>query len=266
MASENVEDWDQPLPMPMDSPDSGDEGLSYEDRVYKANMGKLQKYVEKMCYAPVKPPKANLIIENLSKPKKIQIVCTAENYSQTAEPPERGQRYKRLASKYKTMTTDELQQIIRANNLKASQKENMQKRKHEIYYDMLNKLEQRSRSQYLKFLANKFINFVAKLATTMNIPSTLVDPYARMQRGLFCDILLAIGVQPSSQAAVYYNSKEASEYEVCHRLSHAILSLVIKALDSAATRNVDNLQPIQADFDMDSYIKDRLMSAADRKV
>lgn len=131
---------------------------------------------------------------------------------------------------------------------------------------MLNKLERQCRIQYLNVLIDKFANFIAKLATTMRIPPNLVDPYARMQRGIFCNILLAIGVQPTSQAAIYYNTKEGSEYEVCHKLSHALLSLIIKALDSASTRNAEDMEPIEADFEMDNYIKDRLMCAAEKKV
>lgn len=159
-----------------------------------------------------------------------------------------------------------MEQVIRSSKAKARQKEDLLKKKQELYYEMLTKLERQCRTQYLNVLIKKFGNFIAKLATTMRIPPTLVEPYARMQRGIFCNILLAIGVQPASQAAIYYNTEEGSEYEVCHKLSHALLSLIIKALDSASTRNPDDMQPIEADFDMDNYIKERLMCAAEKKV
>lgn len=131
---------------------------------------------------------------------------------------------------------------------------------------MLTKLEQQCRNQYLNVLIEKFANFMAKLATTMSIPPTLVEPYARMQRGIFCNILLAIGVQPKNQAAIYYNTEEAAEYEMCHKLSHALLSLIIKALDSASTRDPKEVAPLTIDIEMDKYIKDRLMCAAEKKV
>lgn len=131
---------------------------------------------------------------------------------------------------------------------------------------MLTKLELQCRTQYLNVVLKKFANFIAKLATTMHIPPTLNEPYDRMQRGIFCNILQAIDVQPSSQAAFYYNTKEGSEYEVCHKLSHALLSLIIKALDLAATRKPEDLEPVETDFKMDNYIKERLMCAAEKKV
>lgn len=160
----------------------------------------------------------------------------------------------------------ELEKCIRQQKAKDTQRGDIQKRKQEIYYNMLSKLERQSRLQYLIVVVNKFGNFIAKLATTMRIPATLVDPYARMQRGIFCNILLALGVQPSSQAAIYYNTSEGNEYEVYHRLSHALLSLIIKSLDSASTRRADYSQPIKVDFDMDNYIKERLMCAAEKKI
>lgn len=140
------------------------------------------------------------------------------------------------------------------------------KRKQEIYYDLLTKLEEQCRSQYLNVVLKKFSNFIAKLATTMHIPPTLIDPYARMQRGIFCNILLSIGVQPTHHAAIYYNTKEGSQYEVCHKLSHALLSIIIKALDLASTRKPEDNQPIELDFNMDNYVKERLMWAAEKKV
>jgi len=116
-------------------------------------------------------------------------------------------------------------------------------------------------------LIKKFAKFIAHLATTMRIPPQLVDPYARMQRGIFCNILLAIGVQPTSQSAIYYTSQDAIEYDVCHRLAHALLSLIIKALDSAATRDPNELvKPADMDFEMDNHIKRRLMCAAEKKL
>lgn len=156
--------------------------------------------------------------------------------------------------------------LISASKAKERKKQEISKRKQEIYYGMLTKLEQQCRNQYLNVLIEKFANFVAKLATTMSIPPTLVEPYARMQRGIFCNILLAIGVQPKNQAAIYYNTEEAAEYEMCHKLSHALLSLIIKALDSASTRDPKDVPPLTIDIEMDKYIKDRLMCAAEKKI
>lgn len=142
----------------------------------------------------------------------------------------------------------------------------MLKRKQELYYEMLTKLEHQCRSQYLNVLLKKFANFIAKLATKMRIPPQLIEPYARMQRGIFCNILLAIGVQPTNQSSIYYTSQEALKYEVCHKLAHALLSLIIKALDSAATKDPEEDPPSEGDFEMDNYIKDRLMCAAEKKI
>ncbi|XP_075170488.1 uncharacterized protein LOC142242855 [Haematobia irritans] len=265
MASENVNNWEEPLSDTSEEPNFEDNNyLTYEDHRCKENMKKLHKYVEEMSYIPAKPPTASTYTENLSKPKKIHIISTAKDYGDI-EPQERSKRYKRSASKFNTITTDELEHVLRKDTFFDSQNEDIAKRKNQIYYEMLNKLERQSRTQYLKVLINKFTQFVAKLATSMSIPPTLFDPYARMQRGIFCNILLAIGVQPNSQLAIYYNTKEGNEYEVVHRLSHAILCLIIKALDAASKQNVNNTKPIEVDFKLDSYIKDRIMCAAEKK-
>lgn len=156
---------------------------------------------------------------------------------------------------------------MKSNKTKERRKEDFLKRKQELYYNMLTKLERQCRTQYLNVLIKKFAKFIAHLATTMRIPPQLVDPYARMQRGIFCNILLAIGVQPTSQSAIYYTSQDAIEYDVCHRLAHALLSLIIKALDSAATRDPNEVcKPVDMDFEMDNHIKRRLMCAAEKKL
>ncbi|XP_073828092.1 uncharacterized protein [Musca autumnalis] len=257
-------DWDQPLPSSTED-EPTDDDRTFEEHRFQENMNKLKCYVDEMSYIPVKPANASPYTENLAKPKRTHVTTTAKEFADIVEPHERGRRLKYLASKFHTITTVELEKHIRLNKAKDMQKEDVQKRKQEIYYEMLSKLERQCRLQYLQVVVNKFGDFIAKLATTMRIPPTLVDPYARMQRGIFCNILLAIGVQPSSQAAIYYNTKEGNEYEVYHRLSHAILSLIIKALDSASTR-MDNEQPIRVDIEMDNYIKDRLMCAAEKKI
>lgn len=158
--------------------------------------------------------------------------------------------------------------MLKNTKKKERRKEDFLKRKQELYYNMLTKMERQCRSQYLNVLIKKFAKFIAHLATTMRIPPQLVDPYARMQRGIFCNILLAIGVQPTSQSAIYYTSQDAIEYDVCHRLAHALLSLIIKALDTAATREPNEAPKPTADLDfkMDNYIKERLMCAAKKKI
>ncbi|XP_061401082.1 uncharacterized protein LOC133336820 [Musca vetustissima] len=260
--------WDQPLSSSESEHEATeDEGQTFEEHRYNENINKLKSYVDQMSYVPVKTPKASPYTEMLAKPKKTDVVHTAEEFANVVEPPERGERLRYLASKFQTITTDDLEKVIRQNKIKDLQKEDIAKRKQEIYYAMLTKLERQSRLQYLNVVVKKFADFIAKLATTMRIPPTLVDPYARMQRGIFCNILLAIGVQPNSQAAIYYNTPEGNDYEVYHRLSHAILSLIIKALDSASTRrSTDDSHPIKVDFDMDNYIRERLMCAAEKKI
>ena len=161
----------------------------------------------------------------------------------------------------------QLEKIVKTVKKKEMKKEDQLKRKQEIYYSMLMKLETQCRTQYLNVLVKKFANFMAKLATTMPVPSELVEPYARMQRGIFCNILLAIGVKPKDQNSIYYNTPAAKEYEVLHKLSHALLSLIIKSLDAAAQMNPEDIKaPVNNDFEMDSYIKDRLMCAAEKKI
>ncbi|XP_065363949.1 uncharacterized protein LOC135957184 [Calliphora vicina] len=264
--SENIEDWDQPIPTPEESSEDFDEKLTFEKRQHNNNLNKLKEYVELMAYRPVKPPHVRPYTDSLSKPKKRSLVDNAKQFSEFMVPLERGKRLKRLASKHDTITVEQLEQIIRSEKTKERQKEDTLKRKQEIYYEMLTKLELQCRTQYLNVMLKKFANFIAKLATTLRIPATLVDPYARMQRGIFCNILQSIGVEQTTQAGIYYNTKEGSEYEVCHKLSHALLSLIIKALDLASTRNPDEIQPVETDFKMDNYIKERLLSAAEKKI
>lgn len=162
----------------------------------------------------------------------------------------------------------QLEDVLKSTKKKEQKKEDFLKRKQELYYAMLSKMERQCRTQYLNVLIKKFAKFISHLATTMRIPPKLVDPYARMQRGIFCNILLAIGVQPSTQSAIYYTSQDAIEYDVCHRLAHALLSLIIKALDTAATQDPNEVgkTPAEMDFKMDNYIKERLMCAAKKKI
>lgn len=158
-----------------------------------------------------------------------------------------------------------LEEEMRSKKAKKRQKKNILRRKQELYCEMLTKLELQCRAQYLNAVFKKFANFIAKLSTTMRIPPIFYEPYARMQRGILCNIYQSIGIEPTTQTGICYNSKEC-EYQVCYKLSHALLSLIIKALDLAATRNKNDEQPIENDFKMDNYIKERLMYAAERKI
>ncbi|EDV47361.1 uncharacterized protein LOC6551246 [Drosophila erecta] len=271
MASSNVSDWDEPLPTSTDSlPEEEDPDVCAEENVKKRqeeNLVKLQTYVRRMAYQPSMPPKVKPYDVALSKPKMHTL---ADNYSQfkdVYDPKLRAKRIKRMLGKFNAITTEQLEQILKSNKTKERKKEDFLKRKQELYYNMLTKLERQCRTQYLNVLIKKFAKFISHLATTMRIPPQLVDPYARMQRGIFCNILLAIGVQPTSQSAIYYTSQDAIEYDVCHRLAHALLSLIIKALDSAATRDPNEMaKPADMDFEMDNHIKRRLMCAAEKKL
>ncbi|XP_017054971.1 uncharacterized protein LOC108097281 [Drosophila ficusphila] len=271
MASENVSDWDEPLPTSTDSlPEEEDPDPCAEENVKRRqeeNLAKLQSYVRRMAYQPAMPPKAKPYDVALSKPKMHTLIDNYEQFKDVYDPKLRAKRIKRMLGKYNAITTEQLEEILKSNKTKERKKEDFLKRKQELYYNMLTKLERQCRTQYLNVLIKKFAKFIAHLATTMRIPPQLVDPYARMQRGIFCNILLAIGVQPTSQSAIYYTSQDAIEYDVCHRLAHALLSLIIKALDSAATRDPNELaKPADMDFEMDNHIKRRLMCAAEKKL
>ncbi|SPP89165.1 Hypothetical predicted protein [Drosophila guanche] len=86
-------------------------------------------------------------------------------------------------------------------------------------------------TQYLNVLIKNFDRFIAHLATTMRILSQLFNPYARMQRGIFCNVLLAI------------------------------------ALHSAAARDPNELaKSAELDLEMDNHIKPRLKCAAEKKI
>ncbi|XP_016937071.1 uncharacterized protein [Drosophila suzukii] len=271
MASSNVSDWDEPLPTSTDSlPEEEDPDVCAEENVKKRqeeNLAKLQSYVRRMAYQPAMPPKVKPYDVALSKPKMHTLIDNYEQFKDVYDPKLRAKRIKRMLGKYNAITTEQLEEILKSNKTKERKKEDFLKRKQELYYNMLTKLERQCRTQYLNVLIKKFAKFIAHLATTMRIPPQLVDPYARMQRGIFCNILLAIGVQPTSQSAIYYTSQDAIEYDVCHRLAHALLSLIIKALDSAATRDPNELvKPADMDFEMDNHIKRRLMCAAEKKL
>lgn len=272
MASENVSDWDEPLPTSSTEEIEEEEDKDYcspENRKKRQeeNLSKLQSYVRRMAYQPAMPPKSKSYDVNLSKPKRHILLDNYKQFKNVYDPKLRAKRIKRMLGKYNAITTEQLEEILKSNKNKERRKEDYLKRKQELYYDMLTKLERQCRTQYLNVLIKKFAKFIAHLATTMRIPPQLVDPYARMQRGIFCNILLAIGVQPTSQSAIYYTSQDAIEYDVCHRLAHALLSLIIKALDSAATRDPNDIvKPADMDFEMDNYIKDRLMCAAEKKM
>ncbi|XP_068159325.1 uncharacterized protein [Drosophila tropicalis] len=272
MASSNVSDWDEPLPTSTTEEAEEEEDPDYcspenRKRRQEENLVKLQSYVRRMAYQPAMSPKAKPYDVSLSKPKLHILLDNYRQFKNVYDPKLRAKRIKRMLGKYNAITTEQLEQILKSNKNKERRKEDFLKRKQELYYDMLTKLERQCRTQYLNVLIKKFAKFIAHLATTMRIPPQLVDPYARMQRGIFCNILLAIGVQPTSQSAIYYTSQDAIEYDVCHRLAHALLSLIIKALDSAATRDPNDLvKPADMDFEMDNYIKDRLMCAAEKKM
>ncbi|ALC49057.1 CG15892 [Drosophila busckii] len=272
MASSNVSDWDEPLPT------STEEEAEEEDSDYcspenrkkrkQQNLAKLQSYVRRMAYQPALPPKARAYDVALSQPKKYILQDNYEQFKDYYDPKLRAKRIERMLGKFNAITTEQLEEVLKNNKTKERRKEDFLKRKQELYYSMLSKMERQCRTQYLNVLIKKFAKFIAHLATTMRIPPQLVDPYARMQRGIFCNILLAIGVQPTSQSAIYYTSQDAIEYDVCHRLAHAMLSLIIKALDTAATREpADTVKPAaDMDFKMDNYIKERLMCAAKKKI
>ncbi|XP_053951220.1 uncharacterized protein LOC128858753 [Anastrepha ludens] len=267
MASEGVQDWDEPLPSSSTiEPEGEEEELMEDKKKEQENMKKLKLYVARMAYKPSPPPCVRPRIDQIAAAKKRIVVGNYVEHRQILSPKERRQRVKRLAGKYNVISTEQLEQIIKSQKCKERKREDLYKRKQELYYEMLTKLERQCRTQYLDVLVKKFSNFIAKLATTMQIPPQLVEPYSRMQRGIFCNILLAIGVQPTSQNAIYYNSPEAKEYEMCHKLAHALLSLIIKALDSASTKNPNDIVPEETDFEMDHYIKDRLMCAAEKKI
>ncbi|KAL7745691.1 hypothetical protein ACLKA6_009897 [Drosophila palustris] len=272
MASSNVSDWDEALPT------SSTEEAEEEDPDYcspenrkkrqEENVSKLQSYVRRMAYQPALPPKARAYDVALSKPKRVTLEANYEQFKDYYDPKLRAKRIKRMLGKYNAITTEQLEDVLKNTKKKERRKEDFLKRKQELYYNMLSKMERQCRTQYLNVLIKKFAKFIAHLATTMRIPPQLVDPYARMQRGIFCNILLAIGVQPTSQSAIYYTSQDAIEYDVCHRLAHALLSLIIKALDTAATREPNDVTkpPADMDFKMDNYIKERLMCAAKKKI
>uniref|UniRef100_W8B5X1 Uncharacterized protein n=1 Tax=Ceratitis capitata TaxID=7213 RepID=W8B5X1_CERCA len=266
MASEGIDDWDEPLSS-SSTIEAEKEELMMEDKKKELkNMEMLKSYVARMAYKPSPPPHVKPRIDQIAGPQKRIIIDSYLEHAKVLTPKERRQRVRRLARKYNAISTEQLEQIIKTQKSKERKREDLYKRKQELYYEMLTKLERQCRTQYLNVLIKKFSNFIAKLATTMQIPPQLVEPYSRMQRGIFCNILLAIGVQPTNQNAIYYTTPEAMEYEVCHKLAHALLSLIIKALDSASTKNPDEIVPQETDFEMDRYIKDRLMCAAEKKI
>ncbi|XP_017479319.1 PREDICTED: uncharacterized protein LOC108368880 [Rhagoletis zephyria] len=265
MASEGVDDWDEPLPSSSTIEPEEEEMLEDKKEEHE-NMVKLKTYVARMAYKPSPPLSVRPRTDRIAATQKRHIVDSYVGYGKVLTPKERRQRVKRLARKYNAISTEQLEQIIKNQKCKERKLEDLHKRKQELYYEMLTKLERQCRTQYLNVLIKKFSNFIAKLATTMQIPPQLVEPYSRMQRGIFCNILLAIGVQPTNQNAIYYTTPEAMEYEVCHKLAHALLSLIIKALDSASTKHPDEIVPQEGDFEMDRYIKDRLMCAAEKKI
>ncbi|XP_067634907.1 uncharacterized protein [Eurosta solidaginis] len=266
MASEGIDDWDEPIPSTSTMEPEDEESVLEDKKKEQANMDKLKNYVARMAYKPAPPPSVRSRTDQISVAQKRIIADNYIDYGAVLTPKERRQRVKRLACKYNAISTEQLEQIIKNQKSKERKREDLYKRKQELYYEMLTKLERQCRTQYLNVLIKKFASFIAKLATTMQIPPQLVEPYSRMQRGIFCNILLAIGVQPTNQNAIYYTTPEAMEYEVCHKLAHALLSLIIKALDSASTKNPDEIVPHEPDFEMDRYIKDRLMCAAEKKI
>jgi len=257
MASEGVKDWDLPLPT---SSDSGEE---------EQEVDQLQYYVSRMAYRPVDPPKARPRTEEIALPTGHRLVSTYYDYKDIYDPQQRAHRMKRLAAKYEAISADQMENIVRIKKLKEKKKECLELKKQMLYYDMINKLEKQCRSQYLHFLIKKFAEFIANMATSMEIPKELAEPYGRMQRGIFCNIIKLVGIKPKSPMAFYYNTQDANEYEVCHNLAHALLSLIIKALDAAVKKDPSELESMNCGTDvteMDNYIKERLMCAAAKKI
>ncbi|EDW26006.1 GL14182 [Drosophila persimilis] len=240
MASSNVSDWDEPLPTSsLEEAEEEDPDYcspSNRQRRQEENVDKLRSYVRRMAYQPSMPPKARPSDVTRSQPRMQDLMESYARFKDVYDPKLRAKRIKRMLGKYNAITTEQLGEVLKSNEMKERRKEDFLKRKQELYYNMLTKLERQCRTQYLN-------------------------------RGIFCNILLAIGVQPTSQSAIYYTSQDAIEYDVCHRLAHALLSLVIKALDSAATRDPNELaKPVDMDLEMDNHIKRRLMCAAEKKI
>lgn len=107
MASKDVEDWDKPLPSSAEEQTAeSEDGLTYEERRHIENIEKLTKYVEDMSFIPVRPPAASPYTHLLARPHKRKVVGNAKDFAHIMEPPERGDRMRRLASEYNTITTE----------------------------------------------------------------------------------------------------------------------------------------------------------------
>lgn len=106
MASDNVEDWDLPLPTPDDESEASEDAVTPEQQRKNKNLEKLKGYVETMVYKPVKPPPVSAYTESLAKANKRSIIENAQQFAEYMVPKERGERMKRLASKHKTITVE----------------------------------------------------------------------------------------------------------------------------------------------------------------
>lgn len=82
------------------------EELTYEERRKIKDLAKLKKYVDLQAYQPVKPPRASDYTESLAQPKPRTIVDNSKQFAEFMEPDERGERLKRLAAKFQTITTE----------------------------------------------------------------------------------------------------------------------------------------------------------------
>ncbi|EDW52955.1 GM12580 [Drosophila sechellia] len=273
MASSNVSDWDEPLPTSTESlPEEEDPDVCAEENVKKRReeeLDKLELYVKRMAYQPTLPPKVKPYDVALSKPKMHTLIDNYEQFKDVYDPKLRAKRIKRMLGKYNAITTEQLEQILKSNKTKERKKEDFLKRKQELYYNMLTKLERQCRTQYLNVLIKKFAKFISHLATTMRIPPQLVDPYARMQRGIFLQ-------HPAGhRCAAHLTVGHLLHQPRCHRVrcvpsaAHPLLQFdYSRCGTSAALQGSQRAGQAQQnmDFEMDNHIKRRLMCAAEKKL
>lgn len=106
MASDNIEDWDQPLPTPSEKSEDTEDGLTSDELRYNTNLNRLKNYVELMSYKPVAPVKASKHTESLSQPKRRTLIDNSKQFSTLMSSPERGDRLTRLAAKHETITIE----------------------------------------------------------------------------------------------------------------------------------------------------------------
>lgn len=109
MASENVSDWDVPLPTSSSTEEEEDDEFCSPENVKKrqdANMSILQSYVRRMAYQPALPPKARAYDMALSKPKRTTLEDNLEQFRQFYDPKLRAKRIKRMLGKNNSITTE----------------------------------------------------------------------------------------------------------------------------------------------------------------